>query len=57
MDRKTQHRRTGADLVLLFDGIAPVAAVPSNCPHVLVRIQQGHERENYSLGACPSNGE
>jgi endonuclease III len=49
MDRKTQHRRTGADLILLFAGIAPVAAVPSNCPHVLVRIQHGHERENCSL--------
>lgn len=30
----------GADRILLFGGIAPVAAVPSNCPHVLVRIQR-----------------
>jgi endonuclease-3 len=37
----------GADRVLLFAGISPVAAVPSNCPHVLVRIQAGQERENY----------
>jgi endonuclease-3 len=37
----------GADRILLFAGIAPVAAVPSNCPHVLVRIQVGQERENY----------
>jgi endonuclease III len=37
----------GADRILLFGGIAPVAAVPSNCPHVVVRIQQGQERENY----------
>jgi endonuclease III len=37
----------GADRVLLFGEIAPVAAVPSNCPHVLVRIRSGQERENY----------
>ena len=37
----------GADRILLFAGIAPVAAVPSNCPHVLVRIQAGQEHENY----------
>jgi endonuclease-3 len=38
----------GADRILLFGGIAPVAAVPSNCTHVLVRLQRGQERENYS---------
>ncbi len=38
----------GADRILLFDAIAPVAAVPSNCPHVLVRILRGPERENYT---------
>jgi endonuclease III len=37
----------GADRILLFAGISPVAAVASNCPHVLVRIQKGRERENY----------
>jgi len=37
----------GADRILLFAGLAPVAAVPSNCPHVIVRIQHGQERENY----------
>jgi endonuclease-3 len=37
----------GADRILLFAGIAPVPAVPSNCPQVLVRIQRGRERENY----------
>jgi endonuclease-3 len=37
----------GADRILLFGGVAPVAAVPSNCPQVLVRIQRGRERENY----------
>jgi endonuclease III len=37
----------GADRILLFGGISPVAAVPSNCPHVLVRIQIGREPENY----------
>ena len=39
----------GADRILLFGGIAPVAAVPSNCPHVLVRIRRGRERENYGV--------
>lgn len=37
----------GADRILLFGGISPVAAVPSNCTHILVRIEQGQERENY----------
>jgi endonuclease-3 len=37
----------GADRILLFAGIAPVAAIPSNCPHVLARIRFGQERENY----------
>lgn len=39
----------GADRILLFGRIEPVAAVPSNCTHVLVRIQQGLERESYSV--------
>jgi endonuclease-3 len=39
----------GADRILLFGGIAPVPAVPSNCPHVLVRIQRGQERESYGV--------
>jgi endonuclease-3 len=39
----------GADRILLFAGISPVAAVPSNCPHVLVRIKAGQERENYGV--------
>ncbi|MDQ2947206.1 MAG: hypothetical protein M3Y27_14960 [Acidobacteriota bacterium] len=39
----------GADRILLFAGIEPIAAVPSNCPHVLVRIQSGLERENYGV--------
>jgi endonuclease III len=39
----------GADRIMLFAGIAPVPAVPSNCPHVLVRIQHGLERENYGV--------
>jgi len=37
----------GADRILLFAGIAPVAAVPSNCPHVVVRVQFGQESANY----------
>jgi endonuclease III len=39
----------GADRILLFGGISAVAAVPSNCPHVLVRIQHGRERDNYGV--------
>jgi endonuclease-3 len=39
----------GVDRVLLFAGIAPIAAVPSNCPHVLARILHGKERENYCV--------
>jgi endonuclease III len=38
----------GADRILLFAGIAPLAAVPSNCTHALIRILQGPEAENYS---------
>jgi endonuclease-3 len=38
----------GAERILLFGGISPVAAVPSNCPHVLVRIRTGREPENYA---------
>jgi endonuclease III len=39
----------GADRILLFARVAPIAAVPSNCPHVLVRIVHGLERENYGV--------
>jgi endonuclease III len=38
----------GADRVLLFAGLAPTAAVPSNCPHVLSRLLRGSEAVNYS---------
>jgi endonuclease-3 len=37
----------GADRILLFGGMSPVPAVPSNNPHVLVRILSGPERKNY----------
>jgi len=37
----------GADRILLFGGIAPIAAIPSNCPHVLPRILYGREHKNY----------
>jgi endonuclease III len=39
----------GADRVLLFAGIAPIAAVPSNGTQVLVRVLCGRERENYGV--------
>jgi endonuclease-3 len=38
----------GADRILLFAGIAPIAAVPSNCVHVPERILQGRESQNYT---------
>ena len=38
----------GADRILLFAGISPVAAVPSNCTHVPARIFQGGEGKNYN---------
>lgn len=38
----------GADRILLFAGIQPVAAVPSNCTGVLGRVQNGREEKNYS---------
>lgn len=37
----------GADRILLFAGIVPLAAVPSNCVHVPERILKGAESENY----------
>jgi len=37
----------GADRILLFAGIAPLAAVPSNCTQVLARILDGKEAQNY----------
>jgi endonuclease III len=39
----------GADRILLFARLSAIAAVPSNCPQVLVRIQLGLERENYGV--------
>jgi len=38
----------GADRILLFAGISPIAAVPSNCTGVLLRILKGDEGKNYS---------
>ena len=37
----------GADRILLFAGLAPVAAVPSNCTYVVDRLLRGRESENY----------
>jgi endonuclease III len=37
----------GADRILLFARISPVAAVPSNATQVLMRIRRGKEYENY----------
>jgi len=38
----------GADRILRFAGLAPVAAVPSNTVHVLIRILDGREPLNYA---------
>jgi endonuclease-3 len=38
----------GADRILLFAGISPIAAVPSNCAGVLLRILKKAAGENYS---------
>jgi endonuclease III len=40
----------GADKILLFAGLAPVAAVPSACPAVPQRILFGEEDKNYVAG-------
>lgn len=37
----------GADRILLFAGLAAIAAVPSNCPQVLVRIECGRVPTDY----------
>lgn len=39
----------GADRIMLFGGLAAVPAVPSNCPHVLVRIESGEPHETYNV--------
>ncbi len=38
----------GADRIMLFSRLAPVAAVPSACPHVLVRMLHGLEGPKYT---------
>ena len=38
----------GADRISLFSRLSPVAAVPSACPHVLVRVLQGPEGDKYA---------
>lgn len=38
----------GADRILLFGRLSPVAAVPSSCPHVLVRVAHGAEGDKYT---------
>lgn len=40
----------GAEKILLFAGLAPIAAVPSACPGVPQRILFGREDKNYGKG-------
>ena len=37
----------GADRIVLFSRLAPLPAVPSSCPYVLVRILDGPEGDKY----------
>ena len=37
-----------ADKILLFTKTAPIAAIPSNCVHVLPRLGFGEEKKNYA---------
>ena len=46
----------GADRILLFSGLAPVAAVPSGSPHVLVRIESGREGAKYTATYAKAQG-
>jgi endonuclease-3 len=46
----------GVDRILLFAGISPVAAVPSNCPQVLVRMQIGKAGDNYGKTYAEAQG-
>ncbi len=39
---------SGAEKILLYAGIAPVAAVPANCVHVLTRLGFGREYKNWA---------
>jgi len=39
----------GADRILLFAAIMPIAAVPSNNVNVIIRLLYGRERENYRV--------
>ena len=39
-----------ADKILLFTRTAPIAAVPSNCVHVPLRLGLGEEKKNYAAG-------
>ena len=38
----------GADRILLFGGISPIAAIPSNCLHAIDRILHPSENKNYA---------
>ena len=38
----------GADKILLFTRTSPIAAVPSNCVHVPMRLGLGEEKKNYA---------
>jgi len=46
----------GADRILLFSRLSPLAAVPSACPHVLVRVFQGPEGDKYGAIYAAAQG-
>jgi endonuclease III len=46
----------GADRILLFARLSPVAAVPSSCPHALVRVAHGAEGDKYTAAYAAAHG-
>jgi len=46
----------GADRMLLFAGLAALAAVPSSCPYVLPRIVSGRVAEGYRASYAQAQG-
>ena len=47
---------SGVDKILLFTRTAPIAAVPSNCPEVTVRLMHGQPYKNYGVNYREAQG-
>jgi endonuclease III-like uncharacterized protein len=54
LTNSSKSAQPAADRILLFAGISPVAAIPSDQTHVLIRLLHGKEydtdRNNYRMG-------